>query len=76
MRQFAPVLLSLSLLPLAGCDQPPPSRVVTELAPAAEPAVTGDNRSERRALFGDLHVHSSWSLDGYIFGNNNDPRDA
>jgi hypothetical protein len=50
--------------------------VVAELAPAAAPAVAGDHRSERRALFGDLHVHSSWSLDGYIFGNNNDPRDA
>ncbi|MEM1110849.1 MAG: DUF3604 domain-containing protein [Pseudomonadota bacterium] len=28
---------------------------------------------QRRALFGDLHVHSSWSADGYIFGNTNDP---
>jgi hypothetical protein len=30
----------------------------------------------RNAYFGDLHVHTSWSLDAYSFGNRNDPRAA
>jgi Protein of unknown function (DUF3604) len=30
----------------------------------------------RNAYFGDLHVHTSWSLDAYGLGNRNDPRMA
>ena len=31
---------------------------------------------DRVALYGDLHVHTGWSFDSYIFGNNNTPDDA
>jgi hypothetical protein len=35
---------------------------------AALPAVGAPNR-ERKAYFGETHVHTSWSFDAYIFGN-------
>lgn len=39
-------------------------------------AQTVVNPVERKALFGDLHVHTSYSLDSYFGANPNDPRDA
>src|SRR5947207_14723704 len=32
--------------------------------------------AERRPFFGDLHIHSSYSIDAFVFNVRNDPRAA
>ncbi len=36
---------------------------------ATSPAVGQEKNPERNAYFGDEHIHSSWSLDAWVFGN-------
>lgn len=36
-------------------------------------SVAHANPAERQALFGETHVHTTFSFDAYIFGNRNDP---
>lgn len=57
----------LCLLMLGGVG----SRPVTAQAPQRpSPA------PQRAAFFGELHLHTSYSLDSYVFGNRNDPETA
>jgi hypothetical protein len=52
-------------------EQQPSAGETAEGAPAAP-----QRNARRDAYFGDLHVHTSYSIDSYIFGNRLDPRDA
>jgi|GEM_PF-8884 len=68
-------------LVMAGCDRQPSvdkkNITIDSSVLSEKPSVKEFHTPEQRqALFGDLHLHSSWSMDGYIFGNTNDPRDA
>ncbi len=45
-------------------------------SPVATPIVDGKQNPDRNAYFGELHIHSSWSVDAYVFGTRLGPEDA
>ena len=51
------------------------SGILLSLSLWAHPAKAGET-PQRQALFGDLHVHTNYSLDSYLGQNPNGPREA
>ena len=65
----------LAALAMAGCQREAAKDAVPPKAADAQQSAT-DIRSDplRQAFFGELHLHTAYSLDAYIFGNTmNDP---
>jgi hypothetical protein len=73
-RRLAPPWALLAAALLAACsDAPAPSGGGPDGGPRA--ACT-DRDPERKAFFGDLHVHTANSFDAYLFGTRGTPEDA
>src|ERR1700752_824554 len=51
--------------------------IAAVLLPAASNAAPAQRNPPRGAYFGETHLHTSWSLDAWLFGNRmTDPSDA
>jgi Protein of unknown function (DUF3604) len=62
------VLVLISILTLASCEKKAPEQAQQAGAPAqAEERV--EKNPDRNAYFGEEHIHTSWSVDAWVFGN-------
>ena len=61
----------------AGCAEPEKKQQIKEKSPVEEPAETSIASDPlRNAYFGDLHVHTQYSFDAFLFGTRRTPDDA
>jgi hypothetical protein len=79
MRAITCFLAAALALTVVGCSPEPPAEPTTESRPektAVDEPVVVSREPHKRAYFGDLHVHTSWSTDAFLGGNRVGPRDA
>ena len=67
------LLLCAAAAAVSGCPRTTPPEAADGLpavaAPKVPPARCDDFAELKQPFFGDLHVHTGWSLDAYTFGS-------
>ncbi len=62
---------------LAACSPPPPAATAVSPAATAAPVTAlPPPNPENNVYFGDVHVHTGWSFDGFTNGSKTTPTDA
>jgi len=69
-------LICLFLIACNGEQTPPEQATTTKEATKPTTAKTADYSETNNAYFGDLHVHTSWSFDAFIYNVRTTPNDA
>jgi Protein of unknown function (DUF3604) len=70
------VVIALSMV-LTACSPPPPAATaVSPAAPSVPTTALSPPDPDRNAYFGDVHVHTGWSFDGFTNGSKTTPTDA
>ena len=65
------------VLGLAACSPPPPAATAVSPAATAAPVTAlPPPNPENNVYFGDVHVHTGWSFDGFTNGSKTTPTDA
>lgn len=75
LRFLVAGILAVSLLGARDSGAEAPTEGVLESKEASR-AIGDRPSSSRNAYFGELHIHSSWSIDAYVFGTRLEPQDA
>ena len=78
MRRLVYLFMSVSLaLGLVACDAQQETSEDSSTEASVEDTDTSiESNPLRNPYFGDLHVHTNWSFDAFMFGNRTTPDDA